>query len=238
MMHICFLTVGDASRRTGGYLYHREVFARLRIAGHTIAEHAICAADPAAQQAAQAFGAHFEPQTYDVIVVDALARIVVAPWLDHWRKQRPLVAMIHELPSAAGSDSPQEWDWEAPLLRAQRIIAVSADGAATLVGRGVDRARIVVASGGFDRLPQVERPALRPDGGLRVLGVAQWIARKGLIGLAQAWAAEARPGDRLELVGEMQADPAYTAAVQQLLAAAPPESVITMARSMIPTWRR
>ena len=230
-MRIAFLTVGDPSRLTGGYLYHREVFARLRARGLSVTEISASGADVAAQlAAAPGLGARFDPAPFDVVVVDALARAVCAPWLDEWRARRPLVAMVHELPSVAAGEhthhraSTPPSSWEAPLLRADRLIAVSEDGARLLIERGVARERISVASGGCDRLPP--RPGGPPAGPpWSALCVAQWIPRKGVLDLARAWGRVARPGWRLELAGESDADPAYGAAVRAALAAAPPGSV-------------
>jgi glycosyltransferase involved in cell wall biosynthesis len=228
---IAFLTVGDPARLTGGYLYHRELFRRLRAWDHTVDEIVAAGAALEAQlAAAEPFGASFDPMPYDLVVVDALARAVCAPFLDRWRTVRPLVAMVHELPSVAAGGSVAEHAFEAPLLRADRLIAVSDDGARILRARGVAPERIVVASGGMDRLEQeprtknqrtVPRPGVPPT----VLCVAQWIPRKGVLELAQAWARVARPGWLLELVGETDADPVYATLVRAALAAASPGSV-------------
>ncbi|MBX0327225.1 glycosyltransferase family 4 protein [Oscillochloris sp. ZM17-4] len=166
-MRICFITVGDTSRLTGGYLYHREVFARLRVSGAIVDEVVASAADVAAQlAAAPGLGERITPRRYDVLLVDALARAAVAPWLDAWRASRPLVAMVHELPSvASGQQDSRELEWESPLLRADWLIAVSRHGAGILTGRGVPRERIMVAPGGYDRLepaPLTPQPPLPP----------------------------------------------------------------------------
>lgn len=278
-MRILFITVGDPRRLTGGYLYHREVFARLRAGGVVVDELVACGASLAEQlAAAPALGARLDPLAYDAIVVDALARAVAAPWLDAWRARRPLVALVHELPSVAerqykiqntkckmpGSlphpppagmeyqlPSPPDADelaWEAPLLRADRLITVSADGAAILRARGVPAERIVVAPGGFDRLlhpprrsvasplrrsiapplnrsaAQSPRRSVAPP--LTALAVAQWIPRKGLVELVRAWGQVVRPGWALALVGEDDADPAYAGLVRAAIAAAPAGSVV------------
>lgn len=223
---LAFITVGDPARLTGGYLYHREVFARLRARGVRVDEVVAAGAGLADQlAAAAAFGRGFDPRPYDAVVVDALARAVCAPWLDGWRALRPLVAMVHELPSVAGAAGADERAREAPLLRADRLVAVSDDGARILAARGADPARIVVASGGLDRLGP--RRAVPPAGDreARALCVAQWLPRKGLAELARAWARAARPGWRLDLVGEDGADPAYAAEVRAALARAPAGSV-------------
>lgn len=219
-LRLAFLTVGDPNRLTGGYLYHREVFRRWRAQGHRIDEIVLGPADVAGQLAAAPLaGERFTVERYDALLVDALARAVVAPWLEHWRAQRPLIALIHELPAVAGASDPRERDWEQALLHADALVAVSDDGAATLIARGADPARVFVASGGCDRLL-----ACLPEGMSReplVIAVGQWIPRKNQARLARAWGQAAAHGWRLELIGETEADPAYTAEVWQAVRACP-----------------
>ena len=227
---VAFVTVGDTSRLTGGYLYHARVFAGLREEGVEVEEIVASGASPAEQEeAAPRLGARLDPRRYDAIVVDALARIACAPWLDRWRAIRPLVAMIHELPSvAAGRRVAREQELEEPLLRADRLIAVSDHGSSILRSRGVPAERIRIVSPGFDHLglpgAGTEHSA-RDDASLRALCVAQWLPRKGILDLVRAWTARERPEARLELIGETDADPDYAAFVRAAVADAPDSSV-------------
>jgi glycosyltransferase involved in cell wall biosynthesis len=236
MLRCGLITVGDTGRQTGGYLYHREVAARLAARGVVLEQVVAAGAQLQAQlAAAPGFAERFDPTAFDLLLVDALARAVCGPTLDAWGLVRPLVAMVHELPSVAGGlDAPAqtaERTREAPLLRAQRLIAVSDDGARLLRARGVAPERIVVAPGGCDRFAFARPLARSPADALsrlplRVLCVAQWIPRKGVLELAQAWSAVAPLGWVLELVGETDADSAYAQAVRAALAKAPPASVV------------
>lgn len=205
-MRVAFLTVGDTGRRTGGYLYNARVVEGLRDAGVRVEEIVPCGASPEQQRAA-APRLDFDPNGYDVLVVDALARIVVAPHLDSWRRSVPVVAMVHELPSVAGGAGPEP---EEPLLRADRVVTVSHNGRAILENKGVPAGRIHVSSPGFDRLSSAKVRASRPGaGGVRVLCVAQWIERKGILDLVRAWRLRERRGAVLEMIGETDADPDY-----------------------------
>jgi glycosyltransferase involved in cell wall biosynthesis len=221
-MHIAFITVGDLRRLTGGYLYHARLFAGLRAQGVRVSEIVAAPADPAAQRAAAAaFGAGFDPAAYDVIVVDALARIVCGSWPANWQKQRPLLAMIHELPSIATFGAQSAAD-ESTLLQADRLITVSGHGRAILLERGVPAERIAIVSPGFDRIaPPPEVPAKDPTAPLHALCVAQWIPRKNITTLLRAWRQRRHRPSRLELVGETDADPTYAAKVRTLHAAQP-----------------
>jgi glycosyltransferase involved in cell wall biosynthesis len=231
-LRVAFVTVGDTGRLTGGYLYHARVFAGLREEGIEVETLVASGASPAEQEtAASRLGSRLDPRRFGVIVVDALARIVCAPWLDRWREERPVVAMVHELPSvvaATGREAARDQKFEEPLLRADRLVAVSNHGRRVLQSRGVPAGRIRVVPPGFDRLSPPDTGAEPPvcdDAPVRVLCVAQWIPRKGVLDLVRAWTACERSGAMLELVGETDADPAYAASVLAAVADASDASI-------------
>ena len=227
-MHVAFVTVGDTGRLTGGYLYNARVLRGLRENGVGVEEIVPCGASPEEQEdAAPRLGSLLDPGRFDVVVVDALARIVCAPHLDRWREKRPVVAMVHELPSVAAQEdiTEKELGYEEPLLRADRLVVVSGHGRSILEDRGVPAARIRVVPPGFDRLLP-EGISVRVRGGMvRALCVAQWIPRKGILDLVRAWTMHERPGASLELVGETDADSAYAVSVRAAIAASPDASI-------------
>jgi glycosyltransferase involved in cell wall biosynthesis len=228
-VRVAFVTVGDTGRLTGGYLYNARVLAALRERGVEVEEINPCGASPEEQEAAVSrLRVDLDPRAFDVIVVDALARIVCSPHLDRWRKERPVVAMVHELPSVAAPGGPagREQEHEEPLLRSGRFVAVSAHGRSILEDRGVPAGRIRVVQPGSDRLPKesrLERP--EHDGTVRALCVAQWIPRKGILDLVRAWTLHERSGASLELVGETDADSDYAASVRAAIADASDVSI-------------
>ena len=179
-----------------------------------------CGATPEEQNAASGADPLHDHREYDVIVVDALARIVVSAHLDGWRADRPVVALIHELQSVAGpgKDTQQERSYEQPLLRADALITVSGYGAGILRSRGVPAERIRVVHPGSDaHEPGVETSTTRDASGPRVLCVAQWIPRKGILELARAWGMIRSEGAVLEFIGETDADPDYSARVRETI---------------------
>jgi glycosyltransferase involved in cell wall biosynthesis len=229
-VRVAFVTVGDTGRLTGGYLYNARVLLGLRENGVEVEEVVPCGASPEEQEAAAPrLGSILDPRRFDVVVVDALARIVCAPHLDRWRKERPVVAMIHELPSVAAPEivTDKELKYEEPLLRADCLIAVSGHGGSILEDRGVPAGRIRVVPPGFDRLP-IDNVASSPihDDVVRALCVAQWIPRKGILDLVRAWTLHERSGAALVLVGETDADPAYAASVHAATADAPEAYIV------------
>lgn len=243
-MRVGFVTVGNPARLTGGYLYHARVFALLRERG-IVVEQRIASGAAQLVQAAQAaaFGAAFDPLRYDVVVVDALACVVCAPHLATWQAARPLIAMVHELPSiAAGAAS--DASAELALLHADLFITVSRHGAAVLANRGVSPERIRIVSPGRDRVEEpgarsqeleasvqqsdvptfrsrgfaVPQFAVRSSPAPLLLCVAQWIPRKGIATLVAAWARRTARDGQLVLIGETDADAEYAAQVQAAIA--------------------
>lgn len=209
-MKVAMITVGNPDRRTGGYLYHKQVYAILAQMGLHIHEIVVSGADDTAQQHAQF---PTDIATYDVIMVDMLARIAVAPYVVQWRTQTTIIAMVHELPSLAGGDAAPP---ERTLLAAAHLcIAVSEAGGAQLVDRGVAPHRIVMAKPGCDRLgaPALQLRIPNPP----VICVAQWIPRKGIDALLRAWAHVGARHVPLHLYGETDAHPGYAATCEQLL---------------------
>jgi glycosyltransferase involved in cell wall biosynthesis len=231
-LRVAFITVGDTGRKTGGYLYNGRVISGLRQRGFEIEEFVASGASHEEQRAAVlGFTSTFDPSRFDTIVVDALARIAVSQHLDLWLASRPVVALVHELPSVAGVGSGHETvaserNSEEPLLRADRLVAVSDHGRKVLLGRGVSPGRIHVVPPGFDGVPVGDGSPARGDGPVRALCVAQWIERKGILTLVEAWTLRERKGAVLELIGETDADPDYAVLVRAAIEAAPRGSII------------
>jgi glycosyltransferase involved in cell wall biosynthesis len=212
------------------------VISGLRRRGLNIEEIVAGGASPEEQRkAAPSFGSKFDPSRFDAIVVDALARIVIAPHLDGWLASRPVVALVHELPSAAsggyGSGTvARERDYEESLLRADLLVAVSDHGRKLLLGRGVSPGRVHVVPPGFDGVPVGDRPHAQRSGPARAVCVGQWIERKGILILVEAWALRERKGAVLELVGETDADPDYALLVRDAIETAPRGSIVVSGR--------
>ncbi|MBA2691528.1 MAG: glycosyltransferase family 4 protein [Rubrobacter sp.] len=275
-MRIAFITVGDTSRLTGGYLYNARVFDGLGKYGIEVEEIVPSGASAAEQKGGIPNLATFDPRGFDAVVVDALARIVCSSFIKDWRRDLPVVAMVHELPSLAApeGDVEKERGFEEALLGVDLFIAVSGHGKSVLENRGVLAKRIRVVSPGFDGLaPKTPERRIPPDaatdggtarravsrvgsssrwggcsigetfhrnvstiegagrrrgseagvgtpadsGGLRALCVAQWIERKGVLDLVEAWRMVDAPNASLELVGETDADPEYHSRVMEAI---------------------
>ncbi|MGH3087959.1 MAG: glycosyltransferase family 4 protein [Rubrobacteraceae bacterium] len=212
-MRAAFVTVGDTARLTGGYLYHARVFPRLAKFGIEVEEMVASGASVEEQESGVEKLRALDPKDFDVVVVDALARVVCATFIGDWRDSRPVVAMVHELPSVAAPEENEarERDFEDALLKSDLLIAVSGHGRSALEDRGVPFGRIRVVPPGFDGLGMVRET--RRGGPPVALCVAQWIERKGILDLILAWKIAEVPDASLHLVGETNADPEYSARV-------------------------
>ena len=215
-MRVAFVTVGDPGRRTGGHLYNRIVLCGLARRGFEVRWFVPCGASPEEQDASAAgFGRSFDPSRFDAVLVDALARRLCGPHLARWRRARPVVVLVHELPSVAGSGGAGEERFEEALLGASLLVAVSGEVRDTLLRRGASAGRVRVVPPGYDRLGPAGAPERGAEGPVRVLCVGQWIPRKGILELVRAWRGLGEAGARLALVGETGADAGYAAAVRR-----------------------
>ena len=211
-MKIVMITVGNPNRLTGGYLYHKQVYAILAQMEVPISEIVVSEADAAAQRAAVIT---LNPSDYDIIMIDALARIAVAPYVSHWCTKTKVIAMVHELPSLA-TGSAEDADEQLLIESAHVCIAVSREGRARLLERYVEGNQIVVANPGCDRLGiPIHRPMSYVLDDNAAMCVAQWIPRKGIDAVLRAWEIGGFRTMTLRFYGETSADPAYTAQIWQ-----------------------
>ncbi len=190
-MRICYMTINDNTRHAARQTYQHEVFTRLRTTGAHIDEVKISADDLPAQRAASTMlGVRINPRQYDVLLVDALACASVAPWLERWQAQRPLVVFYHKLPRVAqAAQDAQDLTWDAPLLRADWFITLNETERDLLVNRGVRRERIMIAPAGDDNNPDLPSWDDTSDRVANALGAAVMtrLAHSGRKGGADAW---------------------------------------------------
>ena len=211
-MKIVMITVGNPDRMTGGYLYHKQVYAILAQMEVPISEIIVAEADAAAQRAAVIT---LNPSDYDIIMIDALARIAVAPYVKTWCAHTKVIAMVHELPSLASGGVENEFE-QLLIESAHVCIAVSREGRARLLERYVEACRIVVANPGCDRLGvPIHRAPAHVLGEGAAMCVAQWIPRKGIDAVLRAWEIGGFRTMALQFYGETTADPDYTAQIWQ-----------------------
>ncbi|HYH50384.1 MAG TPA: glycosyltransferase family 4 protein [Acidimicrobiia bacterium] len=230
MLSISLVTLGDPGQLTGGYLYHR------RMADDAVNHDAAVrfVSFPAAPFPTPAlWGRHVwrhATDAADVVLVDSIAAAFLGPWRRFARRDPavPLVAIVHQPPG--GIDyGPVRAAPQAVLDRmlyraAARIIAASEALARDYEAQGFDAQKIVVVPPGRDVAPSqpgvtgVPRLDLRAGRRAALLCVGNWVERKGILPLLEAFATLPGNGATLHLVGRDDVEPAYAARVRARLA--------------------
>ena len=158
------------------------------------------------------------------LLLDSIAAAFAGPALALRRLGIPVIAVLHQPPGGIDHGAVRE-RVQAPLdrlalRRADRLIAASDHLAEQLVDAGFSSSRIRVVPPGRDVAPPPKGP--RPDlrGGRRVafLTVANWLPRKGILELLEAFARLPADTGTLHLAGDESADTRYAARVWARLA--------------------
>jgi glycosyltransferase involved in cell wall biosynthesis len=226
------LTLGDPGRLTGGYLYHRRLAelapqhrARLDFVSISDRPFPLAIVDgPSVMEQVRRTGAA-------VLVLDSIAAAFCGPWFALREPPLPMVGMLHQPPG--GIDHGPLRTWVQARLdrlaykRARRLLVASDSLAEDLCREGESRERIRVVPPGRDVAAAVgagPRSAALLEAGLRqgrraaFLCVGNWLERKGIETLLDAFAGIDEPAATLHLVGDTEADPTYAVRVRARLA--------------------
>jgi glycosyltransferase involved in cell wall biosynthesis len=210
---ISLVTLGDPNKQTGGYLYHRRL------------------ADAAPRYSAEMSFVSFPERRFplpalsgravmarashaDVVVIDSIAAAFAAGRLR--LAESPIVGMLHQGPGGI------DHGWVRTRLQAwldrrayarMRALLVASESLAKEI-RGIHR-DIRVVPPGRDAATAVDPEVadLRRGRQVAFLCVGNWIARKGIVELLDAFAILPESAGTLHLVGDNAVDPRYTAAV-------------------------
>ena len=190
---VALLTVGDPSRVTGGYLFHRRLAERAPDHGAELRFVSIPDLPlPWAMAAGPAWLLARATRSADMLVLDSIAASAAAPWLGHVRA--PVVGMLHQPPG--GIDAPPvqrrfRAAFDRRAYRACKVLMVASDWlAAELVAAGVpsDRLRVVppgkdldVAAGAptGEDIRGIDRASLRQGRLMAAVCVANWLPSEG-----------------------------------------------------------
>src|SRR5215207_6913121 len=222
---MALLTLGDPGRLTGGYLYHQRLVGlaprhgcQIEFVSFPERPFPLAAlAAPAVLRRSRALGA-------DALVLDSIAAAFVGPWLTTRPPAVPLVGMLHQPPGGI-DHGPLRTAVQARLDRlayrhARRLLVASESLADDLQAGGVPRARLRVVPPGRDVAGGVGPPPgdLRLGRRTAFLCVANWVERKGIHSLLDAFARLPADVATLHLAGDDRADPKYAAQVRARLA--------------------
>jgi glycosyltransferase involved in cell wall biosynthesis len=219
------LTLGDPGRLTGGYLFHRRLAelapkhaARLAFVSVPDRPFPLAVVNGAAvfEQARQT-GA-------DVIVLDSIAAAFVGPWLAVREPPLPMVGMLHQPPGGIDYGPPRSWVQAAldrlAYRKAARLLVASDSLAQDFLQRGEPAERIRVVPPGRDVAGSAGPPPsdLRQARRAAFLCVGNWVERKGIASLLDAFAGLQRDAATLHLVGDTRIEPAYARRIWARLA--------------------
>jgi glycosyltransferase involved in cell wall biosynthesis len=220
ILTVSLVTLGDPSRLTGGYRYHRRMAELAPAHGATV--RFVSFPDRPFPLPTVAGPAVLRQSRTDVLVLDSIAAAFLGPWLPR-RPRTPLVGSLHQPPGGI-DHGPLRRGVQAPMdrlayRRARLLVVASQALGDELADQGYPPRRIRVVPPGHD-LPAV--PAgppvdLRQGRRAGLLCVANWVERKGLLDLLEAVARLPVGLATLHLAGDDRADPRYGARIRARL---------------------
>ncbi|MDQ6674138.1 MAG: glycosyltransferase [Chloroflexota bacterium] len=223
-LQAALLTLGDPGRLTGGYLYHRrlaelapEHHARLEFVSFPERAFPLAILDgPGVMRSLARRGA-------EVLVLDSIAAAFCGPWFAWRAPPIPLVGMLHQPPGGI-DHAPLRTMLQARLdrlayTRTARLLVASNSLAEELRRTGEPAGRISVVPPGRDVATSIGQPPgdLRLGRRTALLSVGNWVERKGILDLLEAFAVLDDRAATLHMVGDTQAEPAYGVRVRARL---------------------
>jgi glycosyltransferase involved in cell wall biosynthesis len=221
-LRLGLVTLGDPSRRTGGYRYHRMMAAaaadhgaELRIGSVPSMPWPIPALPAAWRVRAAAEGS-------DAILLDSITAAFVAPWIGGVRP--PVIAVAHQPPGGLGHGrvrASAQRALDGVAYRAAAGIIVAGEGLIDdLRAIGIASERIAFVPPGCD-VPVAAGPPLdlRRGRDASLLCVANWAPPKGILQLVEAFATLPPPSATLWLVGETDTERGYAERVRRRISA-------------------
>lgn len=212
---VSLVTLGDPLTQTGGYLYHRRLAEAAPKHG---AEMSFVSFPERPFPAAAAAGRAVMARTAgaDVVVIDSIAAAFAAPWLR--RAGSPIVGMLHQGPGGIDHGrlrtALQRWLDRRAYPR-MRTLLVASDSLADEMRRVHRDIRVVAPGRDTAPAPHPDVADLRGGRAAAFLCVGNWIPRKGITDLLDAFAALPERSGTLHLVGDDGADRRYAIAVRR-----------------------
>ena len=218
------ITLGDPNRLSGGYLYHLRLSDAAPAHGARVVFQSFPEWPfPLAALRGGALLGRSEALGASAVLVDSIATAFAAPALATRRRRVPVIAVLHQPPGGIDHGVVRSWA-QAPLDRlalrhADLLIAASDHLAEQLVEAGFARSRIRVVPPGRDVAPTPSGCLEDLKRGRRAafLTIANWLPRKGILELLEAFARLPVDAATLHLAGDESADSRYAARVRARL---------------------
>ena len=215
--------MGHPERLTGGYLYHLRMAEAAHAHGARIVFLSFpdCAFPLAALAAPRLFR-RIRVLRPHAVLLDSIAAAFAGPWLASRPHPEPIIGVLHQPPGGIDHRRLRR-RLQTPLDRlayrsAPTLLVASDFLADELAAGGLGRERIRVVPPGRDVAPTVAAAGdLRRGRAAALLCVANWIERKGIVELLEAFARLPPDAATLHLAGDHEADAAYAARVRRRL---------------------
>jgi glycosyltransferase involved in cell wall biosynthesis len=218
------ITLGDPHRLSGGYLYHLRMSDAApahdaRIIFLSFPEWSF----PLAALRGRAVLRRSDELRASAVLLDSIAAALAAPALATRRRRVPVIAVLHQPPGGidhgvvrARAQAPLD---RLALRRADLLIAASDHLAEQLVEAGLAQSRIRVVPPGRDVAspPRGSVQDLRHERRAAFLTVANWLPRKGILELLEAFVRLPADAATLHLAGDESGDARYAARVRSRL---------------------
>jgi glycosyltransferase involved in cell wall biosynthesis len=214
---ISLVTLGDPYKQTGGYLYHLRL---AEAAPRHEAEMSFVSFPerPFPLPALSGRGVMAGASDADALVIDSIAAAFAAPWLRD--TETATVGMLHQGPGGIDHGwvrtRSQAWFDRRSYARMRALLVASESLAEELRGAHPD---IRVVAPGRDPAATIDPEVTDLRRGRRVafLCVGNWIPRKGIVDLLEAFAGLPERAGTLHLVGDETADRRYAARIRRRL---------------------
>jgi glycosyltransferase involved in cell wall biosynthesis len=219
------VTLGDPHRLSGGYLYHQRMAEAAPAHGARIVFLSFPEWPfPLAALRGRAVLRRATELRASALLLDSIASAFAGPALATIPLGAPVVGVLHQPPGGIDNRAARA-KAQAPLdrlawRRADLLIAASEHLAEQLVDAGFAKSRIRVVPPGRDVAPAPSGPPLdlRAGRAAAFLTVANWLPRKGILDLLEAFARLPADAATLHLAGDDSADPRYAMRVRSRLA--------------------
>ena len=221
---ISLVTLGDPNTPTGGYLYHRRMADAAPRHGASIEFISFPGrVFPLPALSAWSVLRKLRARAPDVVLLDSIAAAFAAPWLATTRMEFPIVAIVHQPPGGIDHGGVRTFVQAAldrlAYRRVTRFLVASRSLVDDLRRAGIAGDRIVFVAPGKDvaHEPADDVGDLRAGTKAAFLCVGNWMKRKGIVELLDAFATLAPRQAMLHLVGDDRADAVYARRVRDRL---------------------
>jgi glycosyltransferase involved in cell wall biosynthesis len=245
-MHVGLVIYGSLETISGGYLYDRILVEHLRHQGHQVVIFSLpwrTYGRHLGDNLSRALVRQLREASLDVLLQDELNHPSLF-WLNRRLRdyvRYPILGIVHHLRCSEARPAWQNrvyrWVERRYLATLDGFIFNSRTTQAAVEELGGAGRPAVVAHPGGDRLrpnltpAQIAARAWRP-GPLHLLFIGNLIPRKGLHALLGGLSCLVQDSWRLEVVGDMEADPAYVRAIRRQIAEAGLTQQVTLSGSL------